>query len=109
MTARAGHLKRTFGITEEQYYDMLRAQDNRCAICDRDASEFRTNLAVDHDHVTLEIRGLLCSSCNYRLVGRHRDSDLLRKVADYLDRHTGLFVPKKKRKPRGKRVKSNNS
>lgn len=85
---------------------MLKEQDESCAICDRHKDEFKVNLAVDHNHVTGEIRGLLCSYCNHRSVGRHRDGSLLRKIADYLDKGTGLFVPKKKKpvKRRPKRV-----
>jgi hypothetical protein len=43
---------------------------------------------------------LLCRYCNHRLVGRHRDSRLLRRIADYLDVGTGWFVPEKKKRRR---------
>lgn len=100
--ARSYALKTKFGLTPKQYDELLEGQSGRCAICDKCPDKEGQSLAVDHDHHTGEIRGLLCRYCNYRLVGRHRDSDLLRRVADYLDRHTGLFVPPKKRKARGK-------
>lgn len=93
----AHSLKRRYGITREQYEDMLTGQKGCCAICERHHSVFKTRLAVDHNHITGEIRGLLCNNCNRRLVGRHRDGDLLRKIADYVDQGTGMFVPKKKR------------
>ena len=76
---------------------MLDKQDHCCAICDKHKSEFNQNLAVDHNHVTGEIRGLLCTYCNHRVIGRHRDGNLLRKMADYVDQGTGWFVPKQKR------------
>ena len=97
---RRGSLKYNFGITLEQYDELLKKQKGRCAICDRHASSFDKNLAVDHNHETQEIRGLLCSYCNHRLIGQHKDADLLRRMADYIEQGTGWFVPKKKRKPR---------
>lgn len=91
------HLSKRYGITLEQYNDILQKQNNCCAICDKHKDEFKVRLAVDHNHVTGEIRGLLCTFCNHRLIGRHRDGNLLRKMADYVDGGTGLFVPKKKK------------
>lgn len=107
MTDRAGHLRRTYGITEEQYEELLEAQNKNCAVCLRPASEFAVRLAVDHDHATGEIRGLLCGHCNHRVVGRHRDADLLQRVADYLRQGTGWFVPVKPKRRRKTRKASN--
>jgi DNA-directed RNA polymerase subunit RPC12/RpoP len=103
--SRASHLKRLYGITIQQYDEMLTNQDQRCAICTRHAEEFKTRLAVDHNHITGEIRGLLCSYCNHRVIGRHRDADLLRKMADYVDQGTGLFVPEQRPKKRRRKKK----
>ena len=101
--ARKNHLKKTYGITLEQYNSLLEKQDYCCAVCGKHQDEEKKRLSVDHNHYTGEIRGLLCTMCNYRHVGRHRDSSLLRRIADYLDEGTGWFVPKKdktkKRKP----------
>jgi Recombination endonuclease VII len=100
---RANHLRRTYGITLEQYNNLLEKQDYCCAVCGKHQNEEKKRLSVDHNHATGEIRGLLCTMCNYRHVGKHRDSSLLRRIADYLDQGTGWFVPKKdkirKRKP----------
>jgi DNA-directed RNA polymerase subunit RPC12/RpoP len=95
-----------YGLTLIQYNELLRKQKNSCALCERHESEFKTRLAVDHNHISGEIRGLLCQYCNHRVIGRHRDGTLLRKMADYVDGGTGWFVPKKKRpikrKPNGR-------
>lgn len=96
--ARGYALKRKYGLTLEQYDELLKKQNNSCAICERHESEFKTSLAVDHDHHTQRIRGLLCTSCNYRMVARHRDGELLRKIADYIEQGTDWFAPKKPRK-----------
>lgn len=56
--------KYKYGITIEQYDDMLLLQGGRCAICGKHQVEFEQRLSVDHDHVTSEVRGLLCVKCN---------------------------------------------
>lgn len=105
--AREGHLRRLYGLTLEQYNELLQRQDEKCPVCLRHKDEFTTNLAVDHDHITGEIRGLLCNYCNHRMVGRHRDSALLRRIADYLEIGTGWFVPPKKKRRRKPRKAKN--
>lgn len=73
-----------FGIDLDEYDLILSAQDGRCAICNGVPRTRR--LSVDHNHRTGEIRGLLCSRCNHKLLGSANDSaDRLRKAADYLD------------------------
>lgn len=93
--ARWARIKRTYGLTKEQYDEL---NTGSCPICLRPF----TNLVrpvVDHDHVTGHIRGILCFYCNHRVVGRHRDGSLIRRVADYLDRSPKQFlVPVKKKK-----------
>lgn len=61
---RRSWLRNKFDMTVEAYEAMLGSQENRCAICARTPDEVGRSLAVDHDHSTGEIRGLLCSRCN---------------------------------------------
>jgi hypothetical protein len=61
---RNTHLKRNFGITLEQFEEMLRAQGGVCALCSTDKPKGRGAFHVDHDHLTGLIRGLLCHACN---------------------------------------------
>lgn len=99
--ARQGHLIRNFGITLEQYNALLARQGEGCALCGKTPDAEGQSLAVDHDHKTGEIRGILCRYCNHRVIGRHRDADLLRRMAEYIELgKTGWFVPKKKPKRR---------
>lgn len=67
---RNAYLKRKYGITLKQYNEKLKAQDSRCELCGRHKSEFTRSLAVDHDHKSGRIRGLLCFTCNKLRVGR---------------------------------------
>ena len=77
-------LQKVFNLTAEQYDELLQLQDGRCAICLRKPR--RRRLAVDHDHQTGEIRGLLCGNCNHKILGAaHEDGAILRRAARYLD------------------------
>lgn len=60
---RATRRRLQFGITVEQHTAMLTRQGGVCAICKRNCSSGKA-LAVDHDHKTGRIRGLLCGKCN---------------------------------------------
>lgn len=80
-----GHLERTFGITAEEYQKILDVQGGVCAICQRAKGTGRKKLAVDHDHITGEVRGLLCASCNRGVLGHLRDDpDAFRRAMAYL-------------------------
>ena len=62
---REWHLKRKYGLTVEEYDALLANQDGVCGICHRPRGSRR--LAVDHDHTSGAVRGLLCSVCNRAL------------------------------------------
>ncbi len=66
------------------------AQNGLCAICNQPETAFMKNkimyLAVDHDHKTGKIRGLLCSNCNNGL-GRFYDNvELLQNAIGYIEK-----------------------
>lgn len=104
---RKSYLRRTYGITEEQYDELLKKQKECCAVCKRHASEFKKRLAVDHQHGQGEdnvVRGLLCIDCNRHLIGRRKDPELFRNAAKYLEGpFTGWIVPQKLKKKRRKK------
>jgi len=71
-----------YGLTEETYRAMLVAQGGKCQICGR--LQKGKSLAIDHDHKTGAVRGLLCESCNNGL-GRFKDSpEILEAALAYL-------------------------
>jgi hypothetical protein len=75
---------RTYGISAEEYWAIYRYQLGVCAICQR-ATGARKRLSVDHCHATGVVRGLLCSTCNSKVLGHFRDSvDALERAIDYL-------------------------
>lgn len=78
-----GHkrLKR-YGITELIYEGMKQQQGNRCAICG--SSPTKRELAIDHDHKTGKVRGLLCGLCN-SMLGLAKDKvEILQAGIEYL-------------------------
>lgn len=75
-------IKRQFGLTPEQYQSLLTKQANVCAGCKRPSNR---RLAVDHDHETGEVRGLLCHKCNYALGYVNDSPNLLRDLASYVE------------------------
>lgn len=82
--AKSATLKKNFGITLDDYNEMLEAQGGVCAICGGEESGRYQYLAVDHDHQTKKIRGLLCHKCN-KGIGCLKDSvDVLQSAIRYL-------------------------
>jgi len=77
--------RRSYGELVEQYGDV-------CGICRRsETSKTRSGelrrLAVDHDHITGKIRGLLCGDCN-RMIGMAKDKiEVLEAAIEYLRLH----------------------
>ena len=82
-TRHADYMKH-YGITLEQYEDMLANQEGVCAISGQSPSE--TRLHVDHDHATNQIRQLLHSDINTAIGLFQENPEWLRKAADYIER-----------------------
>jgi prolyl oligopeptidase PreP (S9A serine peptidase family) len=57
-------LKYEYGITLDQYNEMFKTQEGKCAICQRHQNKLTRTLCVDHDHKTNKVRALLCLTCN---------------------------------------------
>lgn len=74
-----------YGITLEDYNEKLIEQNNKCKICNQENTFDRYGvLAVDHDHSTGKIRGLLCYKCNVGLGNFNDNKQLLEKAINYL-------------------------
>lgn len=86
---RAWNLRK-YGLTPEDYERMHSDQDGLCAICQQPEryvdprTQQPRRLAVDHDHATGVVRGLLCGACN-RSIGQFSDNhQTLERAAAYL-------------------------
>lgn len=74
--------KHLYGLTHEQFEEMLKQQDNKCALCSKSFDE--TKVFVDHCHNVGNVRGLLCPSCNTALGLIKDDLGWLSKAKKYL-------------------------
>ena len=79
---RKNKLKYKYGLTVEQYNELLSFQEGVCALCMKEHK--RRPLNVDHCHSTGKIRGLLCDKCNLA-IGLLGDSiELALRIVRYL-------------------------
>jgi hypothetical protein len=72
--------RRTYGITLNDYKEMVTQQEGRCRICKEQKA-----LVVDHCHKTGIVRGLLCSTCNRAMGLFQDDSAKIRSALIYLE------------------------
>lgn len=76
-------LKSKYGLTQEQWDAMFRAQGSKCKIClstDPGSPQWHT----DHCHTTGQVRGILCHGCNIGLGGFKDNTAALARAIDYL-------------------------
>ncbi len=81
-------LKSAFGIDLNEYNKMLNEQNGVCAICGQTETKISkgnlVSLAVDHDHATGKIRGLLCFNCNLAMGKFHDNVEMMKKAIEYI-------------------------
>lgn len=82
---RKHKLKRSYGLTIEEWNAMFEKQGKACAICgSTDPGATNHKFHTDHCHKTKAVRGILCQPCNTGL-GKFKDSpELMRKAIQYL-------------------------
>lgn len=86
--AHASHIESTYEITREDYDALLAWQGGRCYICGKIPRVRR--LAVDHDHRTGAVRGLLCANdefgCNKSLAIPLNDLGVAERLLAYVQK-----------------------
>ena len=85
---RDGIIRRQYGITLAEYEQMLRDQDNKCAICGNEDEVEGRRLAIDHCHDSGNVRGLLCGKCNRGLGLFYDNQELLGNAISYLTKYS---------------------
>lgn len=78
-----------YGISREEYLDLIKKQGNVCAICKKKKEK---RLSIDHDHSCCKngscgkcVRGLLCSNCNSALGFVNDNIEILKSMIQYLE------------------------
>ncbi|MGS2645839.1 endonuclease VII domain-containing protein [Streptosporangium sp. G12] len=87
--ARNARFKRKYGITADEYDQMLESQNGVCLICSGPPPNGRP-LVVDHCHSTGDVRGLLCNNCNALLGMAADDIQRLTAAITYLEKSRRL-------------------
>jgi hypothetical protein len=83
--AHENRVTKIYGIAVGDYWKLYEFQGGVCYIC-RIATGATKKLAVDHNHETGEVRGLLCGPCNKGVIGHLRHNiDALQRAIEYLE------------------------
>lgn len=86
-TARKSHLMRKFGMTVDQYNEIFLKQNSKCYICHVNKPGGNGYWHLDHNHITNQVRKILCHNCNM-LVGHSKENvAILHKTILYLQEH----------------------
>lgn len=85
---RAYRYRTAYGITLDEYERLFIEQNGLCAICKAEPIKYK--LAVDHDHDTGAVRGLLCPPCNRAL---EKYIYLSGNINEYIRKHYGENNP----------------
>jgi hypothetical protein len=79
---------RKYGLTQEQYDQLLASQNDRCAACGT-GDPGAKGWCIDHCHRSGRVRALLCSRCNVILGWVDEDPAVLRALADWIEGQNG--------------------
>lgn len=95
----ARNLQRRYGLSVDEYQTLLANQNFACPICEVEISntiEYKGKrpVAVDHNHETGDVRGILCSMCNLMLGHARENTSILYRAIVYLSER-GAYASKK--------------
>jgi hypothetical protein len=77
-----------YGLSQEQWDRLIALQGNRCAVCRTTQPGGRgESWHIDHDHVTGQVRGLLCHLCNVGIGNLRDDPQIMMAAARYVAAH----------------------
>jgi hypothetical protein len=89
-------MRSLYGLEQSEYDLILERQRNRCAVCKAKTPGGAGSWHIDHDHLTGQVRGLLCNNCNLAVGLLQDDPEIIRAAARYVAKHrrTELFQRK---------------
>lgn len=85
---RDKQLRKEFGITLEQYFELINRQGGRCPVCLVPFEPGNSSYHLDHVHdgpFKGRIRAIVHGECNRTVLWMHEDSATLRRAADLID------------------------
>ena len=80
-------LQKEYGISLEEYNNLLDIQDNKCYICNKEFGN-TSSTRVDHNHENGKVRKILCHNCNTVLGHSKENVQILYNVINYIEEHT---------------------
>ena len=87
---RNRELLKSYGISIDQFEAMFRLADGKCEICKISLNPKgwgKDSVAIDHNHKTGKVRGILCNSCNRGIGHFFDDVSILNNSVRYLERY----------------------
>lgn len=81
---RTIQMKYRYGVTKEQFDSIWEKQNGKCCICCAELSFKLRGYAIDHNHDTKTVRGILCNQCNTSLGGFKDSPDIVLAAFNYL-------------------------
>ena len=79
---RWSRIKREYGITKEDFYNILNENNHKCKICTCEINELNSH--IDHCHVTGKVRGVLCQKCNQAIGLLREDTAIMERAIKYV-------------------------
>ena len=83
---RINSIKSRYGLSIEQYNEILDFQNHSCAICKSTEPGGKGTWAVDHDHITDNVRGILCVNCNTGIGMLKDNKEVVQRAYFYLEK-----------------------
>lgn len=85
---REARLRANYDLTPIEFDLLLALQGGSCAICGTgEPGGISRQWAIDHNHLTNRVRGILCHKCNRGIGHFNDDIGLLRAASSYLEAH----------------------
>ena len=78
-------MRKQYGISTEQFAELLEFQGGGCAICAKPIENIRRRMNIDHDHETNKVRGILCTGCNTGIGHLGDNKEGLQRALYYLE------------------------
>jgi hypothetical protein len=78
---------RKYNITKHDFLNKIKSQDYKCEICEIKICDENNNIRIDHNHITGNVRGILCPKCNLMLGLVNDDITILKNIIDYIEKY----------------------